>query len=391
MFTIEDQQDGYDYGARRRVVDHDRQAWLELINSSAQSGGDLFLLTWQDRLIPIVTFSQNTVDRESGENRVHVHIRALGDSRYARNSGLNASALSESERTLAHRLAAEALLIFGSWYDGLSFQDGHFVVEEVMDGENLSYKLSSFGYNGASRPPNYHRRLEWAEESIRRQAVEESWGLDLPDAVFVIAQHNRRRAMLSQNEHMKLSVPELFPKETASELEDLQNRADRLLFNASNYGHAHLDGETVESVLSRMSTDAPGFSRDTYRRALAYGTFMIQGNRDAEKRRRKELIKSARSANLLDGVFALLYFNLRFSKGQFLGAIPVHGALGDLHSRADLDNAMVKAAKLIEDGSRYAWTQSETKEQVERLTADHPGSSVRCVQDALSWGYLKNR
>ena len=206
-------------------------------------------------------------------------------------------------------VTSERLLVFVSWYDGLSFQDGHFVINDVMDGEDASYKLSSFGYNGASRPPNHHGRLDWAEESIRRQAVEESWGLDLPDAVFVIVLHNRRRAMLRHNEYMKLSVPELFPNVRATELEDLENRADRLGFKASTYGHAHLVGETVESVLSRMHTGAPGFSRDTYRRALAYGTFMIQGNRDAEKRRREELIESARSANLLNGVFALLYFN----------------------------------------------------------------------------------
>lgn len=391
MFTIGDQPDGFMSGARRRIVDHDRQARLELINSVAQTGGDLFLLTWQDRLIPIVAFSQNAVDRELGQNQVHIHIRSLGDSRYARNSGLNASTLSESDRIPAHRLAAEALLVFGSWYDGLSFQDGHFVVKDVIDGGNESYTLSSFGYQGASRPPNFHSRLDWAEASIRRQAVEESWGLDLPDSIFVIVLHNRRRAVLRHNEYMKLSVPGLFPNVRPAELEDLENRADRLLFHASTYGTAHLDGETVESVLSRMKSDAPGFSRDTYRRTLANGTFMIQGNRDAEKRRRKELIASARSADLLDGVFDLLYFNRRFSKGQFLGAIPIHGTLGDLHSRADLDDAMAKAEKLIRDGSRYAWTPSETTEQVERLTADHPGFSTRCVRDALSWGYQQNR
>ncbi len=391
MFAVEE-HDGYSaYNERRHVIDHDRQARLQLINGSAQTGQDLFLLTWHGRSIPIVTFSQNTTDRESGLNQVHVHIRAVGESRFATNSELTASALSPEDQVLAHRLAAEALLVYGRWYDGLSYPEGFFVVKDPAGAADLSYTLASFGYSGASRLPNYHSQLEAAEKSIRLQTVEDSWGLDLPDAVFVIVLHNRRRATLSMHQHMRLSVPGLFPWVRAAELEDLETRADRLGQKASSYGHAHVDGESLESVVSRMSVDAPGFSRDTYRRALAYGTLMILRNRDHEKRRREELIESARASNLLDGVFALLYFNWRFSKGQFLGAIPIHATLGDLHSRADLDDAIARAGRLIQAGGQYAWTPAETDEQVRRLMTDHPGFSVRCVRDALDWGYQQNR
>jgi hypothetical protein len=391
MFTVEAYPDGTIYGGRRCVVDHDRQARLELVNGSAQSGGNLFLLTWQDRSIPIVTFSQDAVDRDSGEHQVHVHIRALGASRYAKNSHVKATTLSDADRFLARRLAAEALIVFGSWFDGLTFQDGHFVVKDSVDGDDLSYTLSSFGYSGASRPPNYHSRLEWAEQSICRQAVEEAWALDVPDAVFVIVLHNRRRALLAHNKHMRLSLPELFPTLEAAELEDLETRADRLASEGSRHGRAHLDGEGIESVLNRIRIEAPGFSRDTYRRTLAYGTLMILANRDSERQHREKLIERSRSESLLDGVFALLYFNRRHSKSQFLGAIPIHGTLGDLHSREDLDDAIAKAGKLVQDGGRYAWTPAETEQQVERLTAAHPGFSVRCVHDALDWGYQQNR
>jgi hypothetical protein len=391
MFKIEDQPGGYADGTRHRIVDHDQGAQLTRVNGVAQTGGDLFLLKWQELVIPIVTFSQHTVDRESGENEVHVHIRAIGDSRYARNSGLKASMLSKADRFLARRMAAEALLVFGSWYDGLSYQEGHFVVKDATDGDNLSYTLASFGYSGASRPPNYHARLEWTEESIRRQAVEEAWGLDLPDAIFVIVLHNRRRAILSSNQHLKLSVHEVFPNVPTAELEDLEHRADRLAFNASDYGSSHLDGESIDSVLQRMSSNAPGFSRGTYRRNLAYGTIMVQGNRDREKQRREELVESARSADLLNGVFALLHFNRRYSKKQFLGAIPIHQTLGDLHSRAELDEAVGRAGNLLEDASRYGWTPDGTAEHVQRLTTSHPGFSLRCVHDALGWGYERNR
>ncbi|MET4589084.1 hypothetical protein [Arthrobacter sp. 754] len=392
MFTVEAYPDGNIYGGRRCIVDHDRQARLELVNGSAQSGGDLFLLTWQDRSIPVVTFSQDAADRDSGEHQIHVHIRALGESRYAKNSHVKATTLSDADRFLARRLAAEALLVFGSWFDGLTFQDAHYVVKDSVDGDDLSYTLSSFGYSGASRPPNYHSRLEWTEQSICRQAVEEAWGLDVPDAVFVIVLHNRRRALLAHNKHMKLSLPELFPTLEVAELEDLETRADRLASEASRYGHAHLDdAESIESILTRMEVDAPGFSRDTYRRTLAYGTLMIMGNRDVERQYREKLIQTARSESLLDGVFALLYFNRRHSKSQFLGAIPIHDTLGRVHSREELDDAMARAGKLIQDGGRYAWTPEETDQQVERLTADHPGFSVRCVHDALDWGYQQNR
>lgn len=391
MFTVE-KHSGYSaYNEQRHVIDHDRDARLQLINGSAETGQDLFLLTWQDRSIPLVAFSQHTVDRESGLEQVHVHIRAVGESRFATNSQLKASTLAEAERVPAHRLAAEALLVYGRWYDGLTYPDGFFVVKDPAGGQDQSYTLSSFGYTGASRLPNYHSQLEQAEASIRRQTVEDSWGLELPDAVFVIVLHNRRRATLSMHRHMKLSVRELFPDARAADLEDLETRADRLGFNASTYGRAHADGEERESVLRRMSADAPGFSRDTYRKALAYGTLMILGLRDGEERRRKERIESARSAGLLDGVFALLYFNWRYSKSQFLGAIPIHETLGDLHSREDLDDAIARAGRLIQAGGRYAWTPAETDQQMERLTADHPGFSLRCVNDALGWGYQQNR
>lgn len=391
MFAVEKHSSYSTYNEQRHVVDHDRSARLQLINGSAQTGQDLFLLTWQDRSVPIVAFSQHAVDRDSGLEQVHVHLRAVGESRYATNSQLQASVLPAADQVLARRLAAEALLVYGRWYDGLTYPDGFFVVKDHAGGEDVSYTLSSCGYTGASRLPNYHSQLERAEESIRRQAVEDSWGLDLPDAVFVIVLHNRRRAILSMHQHMKLHVRELFPDAQAAELEDLETRADRLGFKASSYGQAYADGENLESIFSRMGTDAPGFSRDTYRRALAYGTLMILSNRDNEKRHRNELIDTARSANLLDGTFALLYFNWRFSKSQFLGAIPIHETLGDLHSREDLDDAIARAGKLIQAGGRYAWTPAETDQQVERLTADHPGFSARCVNDALGWGYQQNR
>ena len=114
----------------------DPNRWLPPFALWCTFGVLLLLLGLRNEaMIPIVAFSQNAVDRELGQNQVHVHIRSLGDSRYARNSGLNASTLSESDRIPAHRLAAEALLVFGSWYDGLSFQDGHFVT--LLRAENL--------------------------------------------------------------------------------------------------------------------------------------------------------------------------------------------------------------------------------------------------------------
>jgi hypothetical protein len=299
--------------------------------------------------------------------------------------------LSVEDRFVARRLAAEALLVFGSWYDGLSYQEGHFVVKDATGGEDLAYTLASFGYSGASRLPNYHARLEWTEESIRLQAIEEAWGLDLPDAIFVVVLHNRRRAILSSHQHLKLSLNELFANMPAEELEGLENRADRLAFKASDYGRDHLDGQSVDSVLSRMSNDSPGFSRDTYRRNLAYGTLMVQRNRDRERQRREELIGAARSAGLLDGVFALLHFNRRFSKRQFLGAIPIPETLGDLHSPAELSMALARADELLEHASQYGWSPDATDEHVELLTRSHPGFSLRCVHDALSWGYERNR
>ncbi|CAA9239185.1 MAG: hypothetical protein AVDCRST_MAG83-1582 [uncultured Arthrobacter sp.] len=378
-------------GGGPRLVDRGRDATFSQINGSAAGGSDLFHLMWRGLSIPVVAFKREAVNPGSGEAEIHIHITAVGKSRYAARSELKASRLSGSIRDAAHQLAAEALLIFGSWGDGLSFPDGYFAVEDNSIGKRRRYTMSSFGYTGASRPPNYSRKLKATEESIRRQAIEESWGLSAPDAVFVIVLHNHRRAMVSYNDHMRVAVEAGVPDLGPEELTKLQERADRLASNSSRYGTTHLDGESVESVISTMSADAPGFSHETYRRALAYGTFVVQRNRDSEREYRVALIEQARSYPLLDAVFTLVYFNQRFSRRQFLGAIPLHEALGDLHPSGALDDARVRATELIQEGSHFAWTPEETKAQQDYLRTRHPGFSTRCIDDALDGGYQQNR
>lgn len=45
MFTVEKHSDYSAYNKQRHVIDHDQDARLQLINGSAQTGQDLFLLT----------------------------------------------------------------------------------------------------------------------------------------------------------------------------------------------------------------------------------------------------------------------------------------------------------------------------------------------------------
>jgi hypothetical protein len=65
----------------------------------------------------------------------------------------------------------EALLVFGGYFDGLTYPEGFFVVRCIADGTPLAYTLSSFGYPLASRPPEYHAKLEEFTKRVRENGT----------------------------------------------------------------------------------------------------------------------------------------------------------------------------------------------------------------------------
>lgn len=174
------------------------------------------------------------------------------------------------------------------------------------------------------------------------------------------------------------------------------DRDDRLR-SVSQY-HAHellLDDINRETALQRVRAKAPGYSPERYESELDEALALSERHRDRTRRRRRRMIEKARDEYLLDAVFTLRYYNRRFSghAGEYrMGQIDIHGALGDLYTTADLDDAVMKADALINDGLQAPFGDFDKPEQSKRvLRSAHPGFNERNLSDAMFWGYHYSR
>ncbi len=156
MFRIEvgPDDDGRDVWLPTVVVDHERDAWLtfvsgmglEYISEAIPVPGQVMKLVWTSRVIPF-DYLIETITSEHGPRHIG-RIENFGTSRAA---GYKANLRifrfdSEAEREAAELLAAEALLVFGTMYNGLSIPDGILTVELRAGAGPRPYTLSDFGY-----------------------------------------------------------------------------------------------------------------------------------------------------------------------------------------------------------------------------------------------------
>ena len=147
MFRIEEgPDDGVIGSLLTYVVDHDRGVWLKFVSGMGPEPGKVMKLVWEGRVIPFDYFIES-VKSEQGERLVG-RIANFGTSRMA---GYQADLRvfhfsSDTEREAAELLAAEALLVFGSMYNGLSIPNGMLTIELSTDAGSRLYKLSDFGY-----------------------------------------------------------------------------------------------------------------------------------------------------------------------------------------------------------------------------------------------------
>lgn len=147
MFRIENGPDG---GLSGRlftyVVDHDRDVWLKFVSGIGSEPGSVMKLVWEGRIIPFDYYVENLTSEP--RPRLIGRIENFGTSWLAGYKGdLKVFHFSsETERKSAELLAAEALLVFGSMYDGLSFPDGMYTVELNTAEGVRHYTLSDFGY-----------------------------------------------------------------------------------------------------------------------------------------------------------------------------------------------------------------------------------------------------
>jgi len=147
----------------------------------------------------------------------------------------------------------------------------------------------------------------------------------------------------------------------------------------------------LDSKDSFRADTVPGFSPEGYVAELDEALLRIEGYRVGVRARRATLVHEARDVNGLDGVFALRYFNRRFSGhvGEYgLGPIDLMQALGDMYAPGAIEDAVARVDALIDEGIRMGTGSWEHEPNMASLRQAHPGSGDRSMSRALDWGHL---
>jgi hypothetical protein len=147
MFQIEPSPVVGARGDSLRVIDHSRDVWLQRITSHGADSGYTFQLVRGHTPIALDTIADEHVDAD-GRTYYLSQIVAIGGSPLAlRVAGIDAVAFATADdKDAATELAAEALLVYGNYYDGLSKPEGQFRVSYSTRGEQRIATLASFGY-----------------------------------------------------------------------------------------------------------------------------------------------------------------------------------------------------------------------------------------------------
>lgn len=154
------------------------------------------------------------------------------------------------------------------------------------------------------------------------------------------------------------------------------------------------DRESRTEALERLREIVPGFPRGRYEAELDDALPRIEMDKVNAMDRRATLIANARELNALNAVFTLHYFNQRFSgsTGQYgLGPIDLVEALGDLHSSAQIEEAVTRSNALIQEGLRLGNGPWDWKADLAHLRRAHPGFTDCAMGEALDWAYFMTR
>jgi hypothetical protein len=191
----------------------------------------------------------------------------------------------------------------------------------------------------------------------------------------------RSHAMNNQSRTRRGAAPKVL---TAEERE-------RSIRSAGWYdGSRMAEGKTDRAgALEHMRDTVPGFPTERYEAELNEALDRIEEAKVGVRARRSRHVAEARELDLLNGVFALHYFNRRFSRhvGEYgLGQISLIDALGDLYTRGQIGEAVSRCDALIEEGIRIGQGRWDFDADMARLRQQHPGFGDRALGDALDWG-----
>lgn len=105
------------------VIDLERNVWMRAEHGS-RAGREYFSLRWEDRVIPFIAIP---IGRSDPKGPFVWQVGGIGDPPFGKLPPYNFRD-SEEER-LAEQLIAEAMIIYGGFYNGETEPDGTYVVK----------------------------------------------------------------------------------------------------------------------------------------------------------------------------------------------------------------------------------------------------------------------
>jgi hypothetical protein len=124
------------------MIDASRDVWIQPIGVTIGDPGRVFKLVGGDNVIPFDTIEESQRDEE-GKEYILVKFHSFGGSPFAAQYGVETYRFRrDEERRQAMMLAAEALIAFGSDYDGARKPEGFYRVEY----EGQIFTAGSFGF-----------------------------------------------------------------------------------------------------------------------------------------------------------------------------------------------------------------------------------------------------
>jgi hypothetical protein len=149
-----------------------------------------------------------------------------------------------------------------------------------------------------------------------------------------------------------------------------------------------------EAALEQLQANLPDFPPERYGTELDDALARIDEEQVGVLVRREKMIAEARELDMINAVFAIYYFNSRYSRhvGEYgLGPIKLAEALGDLYSREQIAEAVSRAGALIDEGIRMGYGPWDWDADMDHLRQTHPGFSDRALGEALDWGRFFGR
>ena len=127
---------------QKRVIDHERDAWLQFVRSQ-RDGPRVMKLVWQGDVIPFEIIRVQVREMPPGETWYRSRFGAFGASNGIKPwDGIKPYHFSDPKlRHQAQMLAVEALLAYGDHYNGDVRSDGYNRIEF----EGRLYRKSDFG------------------------------------------------------------------------------------------------------------------------------------------------------------------------------------------------------------------------------------------------------